>query len=78
MTEQPTVPDLNELRRTWQERRVRAVELMRRIDFRGMTRPARSPEERAWLEARGGSPFIEDEAAGVLARAYYRRRYGGE
>jgi hypothetical protein len=78
VTELPTIADLSELRRIWDERRARAVELMRRIDFRGMTRPARSPEERAWLEARGGSPFIEDEAAGELARAYYRRKYGSE
>ncbi len=62
----------------WVASRARAAVLMRRIDLRGMTRPARSQEERAWLEAHGGSPFIEDEAAGELARAYYREKYGGE
>lgn len=78
MTNDRLEHDLSALRRTWDQRRANAAEVMRRIDPRGMTRPARSPEERAWLEARGGSPFVEDEAAGELARAYYRRKYGGQ
>lgn len=69
--------NLDELRRTWAERRALAAEVMERIDPRGMTRPARSREERVWLEAHGGGTFIEDEAAAELARAYYRRKYGG-
>jgi hypothetical protein len=35
---------------------------LERIDPRGMTRPTRSPEERAWLEQRGeASVFVEVE-----------------
>ena len=69
--------DLSELRRGWAERRARTVEAIRRIDPRGMTRPARAPEERSFLEARGGTPFVDDERIGELARAYYGRKYGG-
>jgi hypothetical protein len=76
MTE-PMELDLSELRRGWAERRARTLEAIRRIDPRGMTRPARAPEERAFLEARGGTPFIDDERIGELARAYYRKKYGG-
>lgn len=69
--------DLSELRRGWAERRARTVEAISRIDPRGMTRPARAPEERSFLEARGGTPFVDDERIGELARAYYGRKYGG-
>lgn len=69
--------DLSDLQRVWDERRSRMAEAIRRIDPRGMTRPARTPEERAWLAAHGGSVFVEDERAGELARAYYQRKYGG-
>jgi hypothetical protein len=51
------------------------VRILGRIDTRGMTRPARDPEEREWLAARSELVFEEDEAAGALARAYYARRY---
>lgn len=65
------------LRRVWDEQRARLQVILRRFDTSGMTRPARDPDERAWLEERGqqGGPFIEDEAAAVAARAYYERRY---
>jgi hypothetical protein len=52
--------DLAALRRMWERRRAAAESMRRRIDPRGMTRPPRSPEERAWLEAHGGTgPFVE-------------------
>ncbi len=78
MKEQQPTMDLEDLRRMWEERRAKAAPVLRRIDWRGMSRPARSPEEHAWLEAHGGSPFVEDEAAATLARAYYRRKYGAD
>ena len=49
--------------------------ILQRIDSRGLTRPAREPDERAWLAERGESSFIEDDDAGVAARAYYERKY---
>lgn len=77
MSELPEL-DLSELRRVWDERRSRAEEVLQRIDPRGLRRPARTPEERAWLEARGElGPFVEDEACARAAREYYGRRYGG-
>lgn len=52
--------DLSELRIMWRRRREAASPMRNRIEPRGMTRPARSPEERAWLEERGEtSPFSE-------------------
>ncbi len=52
--------DLAALRRMWERRRSAAEPMRRRIDTRGMTRPPRSPEERAWLEEHGGmGPFVE-------------------
>ena len=71
----PTL-DLSALQRVWDERRRQLRSILGRIDVRGMTRPARDPVEREWLQDRGeDGPFIEDEAAGVAARAYYQRRY---
>ena len=69
--------DLTELRRMWSERRARLDAILRRVDTRGMTRPARDPEERAWLAEQAGrsGPFVEDERAAAAARAYYERRY---
>lgn len=67
--------DLTDLRTRWDEQRTRMRAILSRIESRGLTRPARDPEERAWLDARGEAGFIEDEASGALARAYYRRRY---
>lgn len=67
--------DLSELRRTWQARREAMRGILRRFDTRGMTRPARDPAERAWLQQRNQSWFIEDEACAKAAREYYERRY---
>jgi hypothetical protein len=67
--------DLESLRRMWEERRSAARAILERIDTRGMTRPARDPEERAWLDEHDEGGFIEDEAAARAARVYYERRY---
>jgi hypothetical protein len=67
--------DLPALRRMWAERRKAMREILGRIDPRGMTRPARDPDEREWLSKRGELTFVEDEAAGRAARAYYARKY---
>jgi hypothetical protein len=67
--------DLTQLRRAWDIRRAALRTILARIDTRGMTRPARDPEERAWLEQRGPMTFIEDEEAAKAARAYYERKY---
>ena len=67
--------DLTDLRTRWDEQRTRMRAILSRIESRGLTRPARNPEERAWLDARGETGLIEDEASGQLARAYYQRRY---
>jgi hypothetical protein len=67
--------DLTDLRRMWEARRVAMRAILARIDPRGLTRPARDPDERAWLAERGESGFVEDEAAGAAARAYYERKY---
>jgi hypothetical protein len=57
--------DLAALRETWRRRRAAAKAVRNRIDPRGMTRPARSPEERAWLRQRGvEEPFTEVEQEG--------------
>jgi hypothetical protein len=54
--------DVTERRRMWRGRQAAAETVRRRIDPTGMTRPARSPEERAWLEERGmQSVFVEVE-----------------
>lgn len=67
---------LDALRRAWEERRGRLQVILSRFDVTGMTRPARDPEERAWLEQRGETgPFVESEEAAAAARAYYRKRY---
>jgi len=68
--------DLTELRAMWQQRREAMRRILRRIDPRGMKRPARDPEERAWLEKRGEAWFVEDEGCAQAAREYYQRRYG--
>lgn len=61
------LPDLSEL---WPERLRRVLEFQARADPTGMTRPARDPNERAFLAARGllgpfrEAPEPEDVAAG--------------
>jgi hypothetical protein len=67
--------DLTDLRRLWEARCIAMRAILARIDPRGLTRPARDPDERAWLAERGESAFVEDEAAGAAARAYYERKY---
>jgi hypothetical protein len=71
----PLELDLTDLRRTWEARRAALRRILRRVDPRGMRRPARDPDERAWLAQRGETPFIEDEACARAAREYYARRY---
>ncbi len=71
----PDTIDLTELRARWDEQRTRMRAILARIESKGLTRPARDPEERAWLVARGETGFIENETSGQLARAYYQRRY---
>ena len=71
----PEELDLTALRKMWDARRAAVRAILERFDTRGMTRPARAPEERAWLEERGGVQFIEDEEAGRAAQAYYERKY---
>ena len=68
--------DLSELERMWQARRAAMQSMLRRIDARGMTRPARGSEEREWLRERGETPFVETREGAEAARAYYRRKYG--
>ena len=52
--------DLRELEAMWAEREKLVEAAKRGIDVRGMTRPARDPFERAWLnEHGGGGPFVE-------------------
>jgi hypothetical protein len=60
-----TTIDLSELRAMW-ERRGRAVaEVRARADVRGMTKPARDPDEAAFLRERGmESVFVEVEMPG--------------
>jgi len=67
--------DLTELRRIWEARRAAMRVILERVDSRGLTRPARDPDERAWLRTRGEDGLIEDPAAGRAAREYYERKY---
>jgi hypothetical protein len=67
--------DLTEIRRVWSARCVAARTILARIDFRGLSRPARDPDERAWLDSRGEAVLVEDPSAGRAARAYYERKY---
>ena len=57
--------DLTELRKLWAERRAAAEPLRRRIDPTGATRPARDPDEAAFLKETGQEgPFVEVERPG--------------
>lgn len=52
--------DLSSLRRMWARRRQAAAAVRSRTDPRGMTKPARKEEERAFLkQVQGESPFRE-------------------
>ena len=75
MTEQPIDIALRDLRCTWEKRRAAAQRILRLIDTRGMSRPARDPDEREWLNERGSIPFREDDEMGAAARIYYSRKY---
>lgn len=70
--------DLSDLERVWQVRRTAMQSILRRIDARGMTRPARNPEEREWLGEQGGTTFVETSEGAAAARAYYDPKYGGK
>ncbi len=67
--------DLTALRRTWADCEATAASVRARVVLTGLRRPARDPDERAWLIERGETLFVEDEAAGEAARRYYTRKY---
>jgi hypothetical protein len=55
-----TSTSLAELREMWARRRASAAPFCALVDPSGMTRPARHPDERAFLAKRNGlGPFIE-------------------
>lgn len=62
MTRSPAPPDddVPDLALLWDERLARVRRSQARTDVRGMTRPPRDPDERAFLAARGLlGPFAE-------------------
>ncbi|MGI9077690.1 MAG: hypothetical protein ACR2G6_10220 [Gemmatimonadaceae bacterium] len=67
--------DLTDLQRDWARKRDAMREILKRIDPRGLTRPARDASEREWLLEGGESMFVESEECAVAARAYYARKY---
>jgi hypothetical protein len=65
--------DLDVLRQLWAKRRANAESVRSRIDPRGATRPARDPDEAAFLKAIGEeSPFVEVERPGWREWLDYR------
>jgi hypothetical protein len=57
--------DISELRAMWRKRAAAVEEVRRRADPTGMTRPARDPEEAAFLRETGQEgPFTEVEMPG--------------
>ena len=57
--------DLSELRAMWEKHRVGVGEVRRRTNPAGMTKPARDPDEAAFLRERGlEGPFTEVEMPG--------------
>jgi len=67
--------DLADLQRDWARKREAMREILKRIDPRGLTRPARDASEREWLRERGEGTFLESEECAIAARAYYARKY---
>jgi hypothetical protein len=65
--------DLSELRAKWARRRVGVEQVKARADIRGMTRPARDPDEAAFLRETGQEgPFQEVDLPGYRAWLEYR------
>ncbi len=76
--EQPdsgVVLELTALRRVWAVRRAAAEAVQGRVVLTGLRRPARDPDEQAWLTDRRETWFVEDEQAGAAARRYDERKY---
>lgn len=67
--------NLAAMRAIWADRHAAAVAIREHLVLKGLRRPARDPEEAAWLAERGESIFIEDEEMGRAARDYYQRKY---
>lgn len=62
------IKQLPDLRDVWGPRLARVRRSQARANTSGMTRPTRDPEERAFLESRGGlGPFREARPARQLA-----------
>lgn len=65
--------DLSELRARWARRRAGVQQVKARADVRGMTRPARDPDEAAFLRETGQEgPFVEVDLPGWLEWNAYR------
>ena len=65
--------DLSELRARWARRRAGVQQVKARADVRGMTRPARGPDEAAFLRETGQEgPFFEVDLPGWLDWVAYR------
>lgn len=65
--------DWSELRAKWARRRVGVEQVKARTDIRGMTRPARDPDEAAFRKETGQEgPFEEVELPGYRAWLEYR------
>jgi len=72
--------DLTELREMWARRRAAAAPFRALVDPTGMTRPARDPDERAFLAERDAlGPFVEvDHPSGANGALGGPRRRGPE